>query len=248
MLPDDCPLRHLPVGLNSKQSLSLNAMVFTSDILSHACSQLEKRAERLLKPERADADRSDRTAMFLEAWAAIDAIYAARKLLRVGVSGDFGPQTRAWYEETLPACEMRNLMDHLSARLGNLAGQTTKGSPLFGVVTAMLVDPPSVGGARRVEVLSIASGQRPAGVQWKSPTIDRESPADGLTLWFEANGATVNLTKANEGLIDLLSGHADDVREDIQRQAAELSEIDRDILLKSGGFDAAFRVSFTFDP
>lgn len=131
-------LRRLPATLNKEQKVRLDALVFSSDLLSYDLTALEV---TLAKYGRTitDLTATDRHAVFLHAWSAVDQVHVICQLLRRLNEGR-GRTINEFIHDFSAATRMRNRMDHLDANARNLSEQRGFRPPLFGAISYFHAD------------------------------------------------------------------------------------------------------------
>ncbi|MEA2910864.1 MAG: hypothetical protein QOJ15_2945 [Bradyrhizobium sp.] len=168
MLPDNSFLRRLPAILDPVGRIRVEALVFSSDVLTHAYLSLRELAARV-----GDTDHSfrpqDRVALFSYAWTIVDQLHVLRQLIRAMTNDTPGPNQAKFLELSESATLMRNRMDHLSGLVKNLSVQKGPRAPLFGALTYFLVEPKHMQAASNPAIVvggsfvTITSGSVPEG-------------------------------------------------------------------------------------
>lgn len=149
-LPADSFIRALPFVVDEIQRFRIDALVVCADILSAAYAQLIELALRSQLDEAQGEDRAHHLdiAMFQHAWSMVDQIYSVRLLLR---SLQFtGEDVDAFMATTEVAYVLRNRMDHLDARIPNIAASKSPNRSLFGSISYFVLG--AVVGSPEVDV------------------------------------------------------------------------------------------------
>jgi hypothetical protein len=137
MLPDDSFLRRLPAFLVPIDRLRLEAIVFSSDVLSNAYQSLCEVAARFdhFRP----FSTRERIALFSCVWTIVDQLDALRQLIQGLTNKTPGPNPpQKFLDLSQNARHMRNCMDHLNGNLKNLSKKDRR-IPLFGTVAYFVV-------------------------------------------------------------------------------------------------------------
>lgn len=132
-LPQGSFIRALPFVVDATQRFRIDALVVCADILSAAYIQLIELALRS-KWEKAQGEEQRSShldiAMFQHAWSMVDQTYSLRLLNRsLGFTGE---DVDAFMTATEPAYVLQNRMDHLDARIPNIAVSKSHSGSLFG--------------------------------------------------------------------------------------------------------------------
>ena len=131
MIPKESVLRKLPTVLNEEQRLRLEALVYSTDIITVSFSTLRAIAAKYAE-KFADAPDEDRMSMFLHAWSLIDQFHACRQIIKVLSQGNMGPNQTKFYNESEASHGLRNRMDHLSQNIPNLSRKKGLRFPVYG--------------------------------------------------------------------------------------------------------------------
>ncbi len=134
-LPNSSFIRALPFGLNETQRFRVDALVVCADILSAAYTQLIELALRSKWEEAQGEEWAHHLniALFQHAWSMVDQTYSVRSLLR---SLQFAcEEVDAFMAATEAAHVLRNRMDHLDARIPNIAASKSQTRSLFGSIS-----------------------------------------------------------------------------------------------------------------
>lgn len=140
VLPDGAFIRALPFAVDEIQRFRIDALVVSADILASAYIQMIDLALRSSWEEAQSGEASLRhieVAMFQQAWSMVDQIYSLRLLLK---SLDFaGEDIDAFMAATECAYILRNRMDHLDARIPNIAASKNQPRSLFGSLSYFVI-------------------------------------------------------------------------------------------------------------
>jgi hypothetical protein len=225
MLPDNSFLRRLPASLAPVSRIRLEALVFSSDVLTHAHSSLRELATRLGDANHCFTPR-DRVSLLSYAWTIVDQLHLIRQLFRAISGKILGPNQSKFFKLSESATLMRNRMDHLSGSVKNLSTQKGARSPLFGALAYFLVEPKhmnersssatTLGGS----FVTIASGSVPEGkalFQLGNPTSRPiRPPVSQFTL--TAFDLSLDIDESLEALEVILTRAATDFEQSITRQ------------------------------
>jgi hypothetical protein len=133
-LPSGSFIRALPFVVDETQRFRIDALVMCADILAAAYVQMIELGLRS-KPE--SDERHIDIAMFQHAWSMVDQVYSLRLLLRsLGFTGE---DVDAFMTATEPAYVLRNRMDHLDARIPNIAASKSETRSLFGSLSYLVL-------------------------------------------------------------------------------------------------------------
>jgi hypothetical protein len=132
-------LRRLPRTLDVAQRLRFEGIVRTADVIEYS----DRSVEGLLGKYGREVEAmtaGDRTAIFAHAWSIVDQVYALSQLFSgfhiLAQSDEFV----AFKSAAQPAVHMRNYMDHLNERLGNIVSTKRGRPPLFGALSYLHCD------------------------------------------------------------------------------------------------------------
>lgn len=173
ILEEDDFLRRLPLLLNARQRITVDALVHIADCLAasyrslHRTALLAARDEDMF-PILARAELSN------AAWSIVDDLYSAKNLIRILVK-ERGPASTQLLEALEPAALTRNKMDHLDRQIGpEVPGGllTAKGlrRAVFGSVSFFHIDRADVAN-HDVEVRWISVSAGPLREKSKFPFV-----------------------------------------------------------------------------
>lgn len=135
MIDFDSPLRRLPPGLSPEQSITLDGIRHAAEVATLAYRRLTQALTQIAidPPEPATEQSADAmTAVYLDAWAIIDAVDRLRMLVKLLPMDE---ATRASHDELDKALQdvrsARNVSDHLAQRISYVVA---KGLPAFGAL------------------------------------------------------------------------------------------------------------------
>ena len=226
MLPDNSFLRRLPAVLAPVGRIRLEALVFSSDVLTHAYSSLRELTTRV-----GDTYHSftppDRIALFSYAWTIVDQLHVIRQLIRAITKSPPGPNQAKFLELSESATMMRNKMDHLGEQVKNLSAQKGARAPLFGALTYFLVEPKHMEAASNPvtglvggSFVTITSGSVPEGKALFQLGIPTSRPIRPPVSQFilTAFDRSLDIDATLEALEVILTRAAIDVEQGITRQ------------------------------
>lgn len=139
VLPDGAFIRALPFAVDEIQRFRIDALVVSADILASAYIQIIDLALRSSWEEAQSGVRLRHleVALFQQAWSMVDQIYSLRLLLK---SLDFaGEDIDAFMAATECTYILRNRMDHLDARIPNIAASKGQTRSLFGSLSHFVI-------------------------------------------------------------------------------------------------------------
>jgi len=225
MLPDNSFLRRLPATLAPAGRIRLEALVFSSDVLSHAYCSLCELATRIGDANHSFTPR-ERVSLFSHAWTIVDQLNVIRQLFRAISGKTLGPNQSKFFKLSESARMMRNQMDHLSGLVNNLSTQKGARSPLFGALTYFLVEPKHMdAGSSSATTLggsfvTVASGSVPEGkalFQLGNPMSRPIRPPVSQFI-LTAFDWSLDIDETLEALEVILTQAASDVEQSITRQ------------------------------
>jgi hypothetical protein len=138
MLPKDDMLRRLPNILEPRQRLRLEGLVFCADAIDLAMHTLTNTGARLREDEQFGS--IEMNAMIAAAWTIVDRVDLARCILNSLVPEEQRQErVKVFLELSQTAKGMRNYMDHLDQRIGNIAARKDPVAPVFGSLSYLLI-------------------------------------------------------------------------------------------------------------
>lgn len=249
MLPEDSFLRQVPHALEPKARLILDAAGWAINSILISFSDLEAIAHRTPFDQR--SDELDHR-LFVHCWSIVDQCHMLRSLLQRLPS----PQHEdidEFISKTDIFTLLRNSMDHLPEKLGNLIKSEQLRAPLFGALSWIRVMPEDIvdGRITRYAACSIST----TAVLAKETTWTGFNPATAENIsgpvsnfQFEALDHSVDLSGLMTG-IQVLLQHFENVAkprvESNIRAGAKLRGLDPDETLKargSGGLKIAMMI------
>jgi hypothetical protein len=137
MIREDSILRQLPPGLSRKDALFIDGIRHAIEIAGLAYTRLEESLTAIAMAKASGMDSSSHkiTAVYLDAWAFVDAIDRFRSLLKCFPNAKTVPRTdgdQTLAEITAPIRKLRNVADHLAQRIDYLI---SKKSTALGTLT-----------------------------------------------------------------------------------------------------------------
>jgi hypothetical protein len=145
IVPEDCFLRRLPLGLALHQRMQLDAIRVAADMIGIANHRAISEAMFMCREEQLKPSRMSMTALLLDAWSVISHCHTMRQVLR---SLQFNTaQTNAFIAATKVTSEIRDAQQHYHTQITNRAKKKKGTAPLYGALTWTYVkDPPPVTG------------------------------------------------------------------------------------------------------
>lgn len=198
-------LHRLPLSLDARLRVELESIAVAVEIIELAMNSLRAGAVEIIALACGPAfelSRGMRLRMIREAWMIVDQLYALRKLIESAGSHIDLESARLLISATSSAINMRNWMDHLKDRMGNLVSSKSPIPPVHGVLTfAFLLstdlNPPQVGGYHSFRVAIIMGSAMQLPLRFQSMTSDYNTiQADGDHFALQAFDATLNITEA----------------------------------------------------
>jgi len=247
-------LRRLPLLLNARQRMTIEALVHIADCLAasyramHSAALLAARDEDML-PIFARADLSN------AAWSIVDDLYAAQNLIRI-LGEERGPASTQLLEALEPAALARNGMSHLHERIGpKVPGGllTAKGlrRAVFGSVSFFHIDRADVAD-HDIEVRWISVSAGPLPEKSKFPFVfpvgePLATPIDRFQL--SAFDQDVDLSACVALYRDWIRAFSEELREtcleQIKAQTTDEAEITR-VMSACGPNNVMHFVRFTY--
>jgi hypothetical protein len=225
-LPAGSFIRALPFVVDETQRFRMDALVMCADILASAYVQMIELALRS-KWEEAQGEelrlRHLDVAMFQHAWSMVDQIYSLRLLLRsLGFTGE---DVDAFMAATECAYVLRNRMDHLDARIPNIAASNSHTRSLFGSLSYFVFG--AAVGSPEVNVFLVTQQAEPVrpAEQFASVRMPAEMrmPIGNFTL--SAAGEMLDLDAAiltlGPVMIRTNEGFENSIRAQVTEKAAE---------------------------
>jgi hypothetical protein len=140
MLTEESFLRNLPVVIEARQRLELEAIGFAISAFAYSYERLREEAVALSKLDQESKSKRDHTPIFANAWAAVDAVHLIRQLIGAVKPSASASILHAFVDETASATLLRNRMDHIHNNIRNLALRSGQPSPIFGALSFVVVD------------------------------------------------------------------------------------------------------------
>jgi hypothetical protein len=209
LIPDDSYFRRMQAALSIRTRLELDALVFSSDVISVCYTRL---AQLIVRERPEDLDNYSRVAAISDAWSVIDQVHVIRQIFQKNLAGRMGPMTSAWHASTEAATLLRNGMDHIAGNLTNLARRSGSPPPVLG---ALFIQQTIGGSIPVVKCLTLTAGQCTGGTSFNGPPIDSLDLVDRLVIEVQAFNHRFNLTTAVASLAPLLSAMAERVENDV---------------------------------
>jgi hypothetical protein len=238
-LPSGSFIRALPFAVDETQRFRVDALVVGADILGAAYIQLVELALRSQWQEsQSEEQRAQHVdiGLFQHAWSMVDQIYSLRLLLLSLKFG--GDDVDAFMAATGPAYVLRNRMDHLDARIPNIAASKSQTRSLFGSLSYFVQG--AVFGAPQVDAFLVTRQAEPMR-QAENTTAARfpaemRKPIGNFSLY--AAGEELDLDNAILTLGTLMTkinaGLEKSIRAQIAEKVAELGIKESDALAHLG--------------
>lgn len=125
LLANESPLKNLPSILDKRQALLFDGLAHAVDIVGIAYSRLRSTLQEIGEVGRSELEAT--AAVYLDSWSCIDAIDRFRSLLKGykggGIIPKDDPAFEAFLNATEPVRKLRNVTDHVAARLDQLVSQ-----------------------------------------------------------------------------------------------------------------------------
>lgn len=157
--------------------------------------------------------------LFQHAWSMVDQIYSIRLLL--GSLGMAGEKVGAFLAATDRAYVLRNRMDHLDARIPNIAASKSQTRSLFGSLSYFVQG--EVFGAPQVDVFLVAQQAEPMRPAEQTTgarfPVEMRKPIGNFTLY--AAGEELDLDNAVLTFGPLMTKINAEIEKDVRDQAAK---------------------------
>ncbi len=221
-LPKGSFIRALPFVVDETQRFRIDALVICADILAAAYVQLIELALRSKwqesQTEELRAQHLD-IGLFQHAWSMVDQIYSVRLLLfSLGFVGD---DVNAFVTATEPAYILRNRMDHLDARIPNIAASKSQNRSLFGSLSYFVQG--VVIGSPQVDVFLVTQQAEPVRPAERTGgariPAEMRMPIGNFTL--DAAGEELDLDNAVLTLGPVMTRTNEGIEKSIKAQVAE---------------------------
>src|SRR5882724_4853706 len=111
----DSPLRRLPIGLNREQTLCIDGVRVSAEIVDLAYSRLARNLELLSEPDCSQTARHELLVPAMQdAWTIVDAIHRIRKLLqRMPHVKKSSPPLQVFLRASVGIDRLRHIVQHL---------------------------------------------------------------------------------------------------------------------------------------
>jgi hypothetical protein len=130
----DAFLRDLPIGVSLEDRLRLHAVVFASDIIVRAFSDLRD-VTCAIGSQIKQYNNEHLVILISSCWAIVDQLHTCRQLLFQASRKKPGPLMKEFLDRSEHALYLRNQMDHLKDNIGNLARSQGRLGPLAGMLS-----------------------------------------------------------------------------------------------------------------
>jgi hypothetical protein len=128
-------LHRLPEQLDLKQRVIFEAIAFAADFVELA---MERILSLVLSALKRDGDLAftpyEQNCLFLDAWSLVDQINNMHEIIKALPASFKTPISKNFIKHTAVVRNIRNDMEHLVQRLGNIVGKGLT-NPIFGVLT-----------------------------------------------------------------------------------------------------------------
>jgi hypothetical protein len=233
MIPDDCFLRKLPVGLSLVQRMKFDALRIAADMVGLANFRLMTIALQICRDEQMKPSKIAMAALLLDAWSVISHCHTIRETL---TSLEFSTaEIASFLAETVQISEVRDAQQHYHEQFPNRSQKKKKTVPLYGSLAwTYAKEPPPITGLYLVTCWSGATHEpklevnipNPAGQEVRLPIgrvhlqafdydIDLQNVTDRVTSLVQhfntyvADLVRKNLDKlAEEKQVDKVKVHA----------------------------------------
>lgn len=120
MLSEQSILRRLPPGLAARELVALDAIRHSADIVGLADVRLRDGLTQIAQHTK--ASDLEITSCFLDAWSFVDAVDRIRSMARLiaARSSDMKAEVKSFMDVTKAVRELRNVADHLDARVDHV--------------------------------------------------------------------------------------------------------------------------------
>jgi hypothetical protein len=214
IVPEDSYFRRMQAALSTKTRIELDAILFSSDVISICYSRLEQ-LSTIDNPNAISF--AMKVSAIADAWSIVDQIHVLRQLFGSIRKGVMGPKTTAWHVSTSSATLLRNGMDHIAGNLKNLSNRSGNPPPVLGAVfiqkTVILPRP-------MVTCIVLAAGQSTAGASFTGPVIDTQLITNDVRIEIQAFKERLNITQAVSELRPLLAAIASSTEAEVDAGVA----------------------------
>jgi len=133
LVPLDSPLRRLPIGLDRQQTLFIDGLRISAEILDLAYSRLIQTLFRLAEPDCTKEERAIGIISAVgDAWSIVDSTHRIRRLLRrMPRVKKKGPALQVFFRATFDADALRHVIQHLDEKV---TGILALGAPVWGTL------------------------------------------------------------------------------------------------------------------
>jgi hypothetical protein len=154
LIGTESPLRRLPVGLSREQTLCIDGVRMSAEIVDLAHSRLMEDLRRLSEPDCPQAVRHERLVPAVQdAWTIIDAVHRIRKLLqRMPHVKKSSPPLQVFLRVSSDVDPLRHIVQHLDTELPRMV---ILGAPVWGTLSWLVLLDRAVW---RVRSCTIATG------------------------------------------------------------------------------------------
>jgi hypothetical protein len=234
MISDDCFLRRLPAGLVLEERMTLESLVFATDMACGAVHRMFAVAERHDPRQAISSARLERISLFSDAWKIVDSVHQARTILKTILPNSSAGEIEAFLSVSEPATLMRNAMDHVAGNMKNHSNKRGNADPFFGTVRWLKPDPLSLEKAKeqgevRTDVIILMSGSSPGDAvgMITEPGMTLALPISCLSL--SAFDRKLMLQEVVVALVTLVESLAPKIEQAFQRNLAmaEISDEQR---------------------
>jgi hypothetical protein len=132
VVPNDCFLRKLPVGLSLVQRMQFDALRIAADMIGLANWRLVNTALHICREEQLRPTGASMSALLLDAWSIITHCHTIRGIL--GSLKFNTAEISSFLAETRTVSEIRDAQQHYQSQFPNRAQKKTKTAPLYGAL------------------------------------------------------------------------------------------------------------------
>ncbi len=145
MVSRDSVLRKLPGQLDRKQAILFDGLRHAAEMLSLAYARLQSTLTKIaLKTNSSEESGNSYTSAFVDAWVVVDSIDRFRTLWQLLQPEAAGVNDDQFKVTTAPIRNLRNVADHLSARLDYVVAKNGSALGTLSWLTVVSEHPPKV--------------------------------------------------------------------------------------------------------
>jgi hypothetical protein len=201
MIPEDCFLRKLPIGISLVQRMKLDGVRIAAEMVELSNNRLIAVALHISREQQLNPNGDSMTALQTDAWSIVNHCHTIRKILQSSPEIDTNG-IATFLESTKDVSEVRDAHHHYYSQIENRSQKKRKTFPLYGAVS-----------------WTYGVGARPQGVHfvtcWKGAmhepkvTAGFQIPGDGLRLpignvHLQAFDYDIDLQKVTDAVASLI--------------------------------------------